>query len=104
MSHAIKILTRGAYDLQKLRISTGNRIAMNFRARLGQAPGEREEDSMSAEDIALIADLKQRYARITDAIAKHPRAKTFPGDEVISSYADLAMVGEYVHMEELERS
>jgi len=39
----LKILVRGAYDLQKQRIQTGNRIVGNFKAKLGQSPGESED-------------------------------------------------------------
>ena len=30
----IRVMVRGAYDLQKLRIQTGNRIVVNFKARV----------------------------------------------------------------------
>ena len=100
----IRVLTRGAYDLQKLRIGTGNRIVGNFRAKLGQAPGLKAEDELSAEDQRMIVDLKHRHKRIADALAKKPRSREFPGDELISSRAELALVGEYLNMESLEAS
>ena len=39
----IKTMVRGAYDLQKLRIQIGNRVTMNFKAKLGIEAGEKEE-------------------------------------------------------------
>ena len=39
----LKILVRGAYDIQKLRIQMGNRLVGNFKAKLGQAPSEPED-------------------------------------------------------------
>ncbi len=101
---SIRVLCRGAYDLQKLRVSTGNRIAGNFRAKLGQKPGEKAEKDLSAEDVKMLKDLKTRYKLIATAVAKHPRAKKFPGDAVISSHAEHALVGEYLAMEKLEAS
>ena len=47
--HDIRVMVRGAYDLQKLRIQIGNRIVGNFKAKLGQAPGESEDESLDAE-------------------------------------------------------
>jgi len=38
----IRSFVKGAYDIQKLRISTGNRIAMQFKTKLGIKPGEKE--------------------------------------------------------------
>ena len=40
---AVRTVVRGTYDIQNLRIQTGNRIVANFKARLGQAPSEKEE-------------------------------------------------------------
>ena len=47
--HDLRVMVRGAYDLQKLRIQMGNRIVGNFKAKLGQAPGESEDDALDAE-------------------------------------------------------
>ena len=38
----LKTIVRGAYDIQKNRIQTGNRLVGNFKAKLGQAPSEKE--------------------------------------------------------------
>jgi hypothetical protein len=38
----IRSFVKGAYDIQKLRVSTGNRIAMQFKTKLGIKPGEKE--------------------------------------------------------------
>lgn len=99
--HVIRTLVRGAYDLQKLRISVGNRIVGNFRAKLGQAPGEPTE-TLDADAQILLKDLKVRYRRIADALAKHPRARKFPGDELISSYTEFSLVAQYVELDEVE--
>ena len=40
----IRNLIRGFYDVQKLRISTGNRIVANFHAKLGRKPGQKLDE------------------------------------------------------------
>ena len=35
---SIRMMVRGTYDLQKLRIQMGNRIVGNFKSKLGQQP------------------------------------------------------------------
>jgi hypothetical protein len=37
-----------------------------------------------------------------DAIAEHPRARTFPGDELISGFTEFALVAQYVELESVE--
>lgn len=38
----LKTIVRGAYDIQKNRIQTGNRIVGNFKAKLGLALARRK--------------------------------------------------------------
>ena len=40
----LRSTVNGAYQIQKLRIQTGNRIVANFKIELGQKPGTSEED------------------------------------------------------------
>lgn len=62
----IKNLIRGCYDIQKLRIATGNRIVQSFNQQMGQEPSTKIDD-MSADAQKLITTLKKEYDRITDA-------------------------------------
>lgn len=94
----IKTLVRGAYDFQKLRIQMGNRVVGNFKAKLGQSPGTKEDD-MDAEAKALLVDLRQRYQRLADALGENPRIGKFEGDEVISTFTDFLLVQGYVRTE-----
>ena len=55
----LRTSVRGAYDLQKLRISTGNRIVANFKAKLGQLPGKAEK-TLEAEEKKVLKLLSQR--------------------------------------------
>ena len=62
----IRILVNGIYDIQKLRIATGNRIVQSFNIQMGQTPSTRQEE-MDVEASSLINTLRSEYKRITDA-------------------------------------
>lgn len=100
----LRAVVRGAYDLQKLRIQMGLRVVANFKAKLGQAPSTKEEDAdPEAQDI--IKALRASHERITDAIGKvRSPAKNFPGDELISDYAEFVLADGYFKMLDNEKS
>lgn len=98
MQHMIRTMVRGAYDVQKLRIMMGNRIVINFKAKLGQAAGT-AEDELDEDAQRILADLRQRYDKITDGVKTFPRQATFKGDEVISTYTELCLVAQYLELE-----
>jgi len=101
MTSPLKTMVRGAYDLQKLRIMMGNRIVGNFKAKLGQDPGETEEDSLSAKGKAILVDLRRRYKKLTDGVTK-VKLTEFTGDEVISTYTELCLLDSYFEIEKDE--
>jgi len=102
----LNAMTRGVYDLQQLRIQAGLRLVANFRAKLKKPEPELEEDGeLSKEAQELIATLKAAHKRLTDGVARNrtlPSREGFTGDEVISSYAELALVDQYVTIEGVE--
>jgi hypothetical protein len=98
---SIKTMTRGTYDLQKLRVSTGNRLVGNFKVKLGQKPNESEEE-LDKEGKKILLDLRRSYKKITDGIKSLPTLAKFKGDEVISTYAELALVDTYIRLESEE--
>lgn len=65
----IRNLVKGTYDIQKLRIATGNRIVQSFNIQMGQAPSTKQED-MQDETQSMIKQLRDEYRRITDAYTK----------------------------------
>lgn len=103
----IRPIIRGAYDQQKLRIQTGNRIVANFKAKLGQPAGMTEEESLSDEAQDLLARLRQSYRLIGSAVAQFKKTKgepkIFVGDELISTETELALVEQYLDLEDQER-
>lgn len=62
----IRNLISGIYDIQKLRIATGNRVVQSFNIQMGQKPSTKQED-MDKEANKLIEQLRNDYRRITDA-------------------------------------
>jgi len=99
----LRTMVRGAYDIQKLRIQMGNRIVGNFKSKLGQEPGQTEEDGVDAEGKAVLASLRAHYKKIADGVARFPRAKDFVGDGVIDTYTELCLIAEYVELEDQEK-
>lgn len=99
----IKIMVRGMYDLQKMRIQMGNRIVGNFKAKMGQEPGEKES-TLDAEGKALLKQLRASHKKLTDGVTTFPRKKAFVGDEVISSYTELCLIEQYIAMERNEKT
>lgn len=99
----LKTIVRGAYDIQKNRIQTGNRLVANFKAKLGQAPSEKE-DTIDADGQQLLANLRRSHKLLTEGVATFPRQATFKGDEVISSYTELCLVANYLELEDQEKT
>lgn len=92
---ALRQLVRGTYDLQKLRIQTGNRVTGQFKVKvLGQQPGESEE-KLDQDARKVLKILRESYERITDGIVNLPTPKKFKGDGVISTYTELVLVDQY---------
>lgn len=100
----LRTLTRGAYDIQKLRIQMGNRIIGNFKAKiLGQAPSQSEE-TLDEESRDILKELRTSYRKLMDGVKTFPRMNSFKGDEVISDYTELSLVHQYMQLEETEKS
>ncbi len=100
----LKLMVKGAYDLQALRMQAGLRLCANFRAKLKDLPGDDEEveDELSAEALKVIDLLKASYRRLTDGVARNrmlPAEKGFAGDELISTFTELTLVDQYIRLE-----
>ena len=99
----LKTIVRGAYDIQKNRIQTGNRLVGNFKAKLGQAPSEKG-DTIDKEGQQVLTNLRRSHKLLTEGVASFPRQATFKGDEVISDYTELCLVDNYLELEAQEKS
>jgi len=108
MTEALTMMVRGAYALQKLRIQSGLRLCANFREKLkAEMDVEPTEDGELGEKAKkILVELKQRYVRLTDGIARNrtlPAKEGFVGDGVISTYTELALIHQYLQIEAQER-
>lgn len=91
--NTIRAMVRGAYDLQKLRIETGNRLVANFRAKLGLDENPEDTEGKKTIDALLV-----RYETITAGVVEVTRRRKYEYDGVISSYAELCLVSQYVDL------
>jgi hypothetical protein len=98
MEGILKSITRGMYDVQKLRIQMGNRVVANFKTKIGQSPGDKESEISDAEAKLLLKRLRQEYDRITDGLVRFPTAKTFKGTEIISQFTELCLIDQYIKL------
>ena len=66
----IRCLISNVYDMQKLRISAGNRIVTSFYIKMGINPSEKI-DNAEKDEKKMIDRLKKDYKRITDGVVKN---------------------------------
>ncbi len=96
----IRAMVRGAYQMQKVRIQLGNRIAAAFRKNLGLESSQREEEEAIAARI--LKELRTNYNKIMDGIDM-PTARKFRKERMavglIQDYADLLLMDAYVQQE-----
>lgn len=69
----IRVLISNIYDLQKLRISAGNRLVQSFYLQLGIKPSTSPDDADKQEK-KMIDVLKSEYKRITDGVAANNKS------------------------------
>jgi len=98
----LKELVRGAYDFQQIRIQIGLRIVANFKAQLGQEPGEKE-DTMEIQAQNILSEIRKSYKKLTDGLKNFPVAATFEGDNIISDFTVLCLASQYISIEEQEK-
>jgi hypothetical protein len=109
---AINPTVRGVYDLQALRLQSGLRLAANFRAKLKRhaddaAPPEMAtgDAELSPEAESILDQLRSSYKSLTAGIARNrqlPDREGFVGDPLISSYAELILIHQFVVLEREE--
>lgn len=79
----IRSIVRGVYDVQKLRMSMGNRITRNFKAKLGMEDSVSEEQAeKDAKDV--LAKIKVEYKLITNGVIAHSTGEDPEGETVIA--------------------
>jgi hypothetical protein len=101
--NVIKPMVRGCYDLQMLRMQTGLRLAANFRAKLAK----HEDKDVDPEEAAqpILDMLRESYRNLTSGIAQRlalPKREGFVGDPIISNYAELVLVHQFIILDREE--
>jgi len=104
----ISSMVRGIYDVQKMRIQCGNRVAINFKDKLmdmsEMAVMDKEEQKKVLDKI--LSKIEKEYKRITDGIvvienegsAKLPSKKNFQPQDIITDYNELILVDQYMNL------
>jgi hypothetical protein len=96
----LRTMVRSAYDLQKLRIEMGNRLVAQFKSKLGGKPGKKETEMIDDEGQDLLKDLKARFTKLTEGVAKElPVKRKWKGDELITSYTEGILLYNYITLE-----
>ena len=102
----IRNTVKSIYDIQKLRIMTGNRIASNFNIKLGQDPGTSQED-MDDEAKTLLDSLRKEYKRITDAYIDNKitiRKAVANNEGIITDIFEYELMQSYMQLLESEQN
>ena len=68
--YVIRNLVDSYYDIQKLRISTGNRVCASFKTQLGQDPGKSEE-TLDGDAVKILSAVRKEYDRIADGMIEN---------------------------------
>lgn len=97
----LRTIVRGAYDIQKLRIMMGNRIVAQFKAKLGQKPGE-SEDEIDEDGQQVLKDLREDFRLMMDGV-KGVKLATFKASPLISSFTEFVLLQQFMELEESEK-
>ena len=100
----LRQLVRGFYDIQKLRISIGNRLCANFYVKIGVDPGQKleEADNWGKE---ILTYYVSEYNKLSDFIAGNTRKLKKVLDDykgIISSKAEFGMVQTFINFSDQE--
>lgn len=104
--HALRALVAGYYDVQHIRIITGNRLVAAYKRRMGQEPGEKE-GTMDEIDTETLTELRGEFKRLADGfIDKRKKGWVLKRDAADNTYlteTELSLVGSYEEQIEREK-
>lgn len=92
----IRSCVSNIYDLQKLRIASGNRLVQSFYQQLGVKPSESPEN-VDKEQQKLIQQLKKEYSRLSDAVSENKWTVKKAIKELSGSEEGLAYINSDIH-------
>jgi len=99
----LKALISGLYDLQKLRISTGNRITVNVKLKMGLDPKIKETAKQNKEINDTLIMIRKHFKLITDGLLVIPTIKQFKADGIFDNYTEINLAGLYTRLYEDEQ-
>lgn len=91
----LRASVRTLYDMQKLRIQSGNRIAAAFRVKVGLDSSQAEKEDKNANKI--LDDLRREYKRITDGIKRITKNTKIKNAQLITSIGEVRLIESYEH-------
>ena len=98
LKDAVRIMTRSAYDAQKLRMMVGNRLVANFKMKLGLDLTRPEQDQAEQEKEAmkLLNQLRAEYDRLADCMrSKKAREAAFSENRLLTGTTEFYLADEY---------
>lgn len=99
----LRTLVRSYYDIQKLRISMGNRIAMNFLVKSGVMPGTKKKEVKEVADTKVLEKVERDYIRIVDGLVRYTPSRVIPRlTGVITQFAEFSMIKGWVELKRCE--
>lgn len=110
-SDDLAVAVATAYDLQKLRIMTGNRLCASLRNKLGMKPSDAEEDQ-EAEVKSMLDQLRQDYDLMTEGVVAvtkpdgslvAPLRTQFKPVGCITTYGEFMLTQQYLALEAMEK-
>jgi hypothetical protein len=94
----LRSMVRLCYDMQKLRIQAGNRVAAIFLQKLDKvAPDQKQRDK-------ILTQIKKEHARLADSVTNiSPKTlRKFTGGDLITSSHELLLAHQYVNLIDTE--
>jgi len=99
MRQAIRLAVRGFYDLQQLRIQTGNRLVNHYLNKMGIEPGQKKNSTVNL----ITKQLEAEYKLVTDGLASEGRKYSFKPNGLISDFAEYSLVNLYFRLRNEEK-
>jgi len=111
LKQKLRIIVRGVYGIQKLRVQLGNRIIASIYAKLGIAPGKKPK-KVAEEFLKFI---RMEFERITDAIVEEEGSGTQKNSDsittilgkenrgLISDRVELGLTSNYLDLLKMEK-
>lgn len=101
LTFQLKTLVQGAYDMQKLRISIGNRICQQYRHRMGIVESQ-DEQKMASENKKILEDIRKEYKLLADGLIDNDDIININAilstNKCISNFSELQLITEYMNI------